>query len=102
LVLLNIEQHFLKQYKEIPSPNEQYLGFYKKRGTKMTAIKEERILESIGFKMPIDYLQLYYNLMHTHYINENSNSTSYSVSLFFEFIVTFISNNGLEFYSVEF
>ncbi|MBT2621258.1 hypothetical protein [Chryseobacterium sp. ISL-6] len=101
LVLLNIQKHFLQKYGEITEPGEQYLVFYKKRGTKIDMIKEERILESINFLFPNEYSRLYYSLMHTYYINEKSNSSSYSISIFFEFIVSFISNNELELFTVE-
>ena len=101
LVLLNIEKKFLKKYKSIDSPNEQYLNFYKKRGTKIHSLKEERILENINFLLPMNYAQLFYDLMHTYYINEKSDSSSYSISMFFEFIVSFIKQNELMFFEVE-
>lgn len=103
LALLNIEQDFKDRYGNISFPNEQYLVFYKKRGTKIniSQVKEERILESINFLLPVEYSELYYNLMHTYYINEKSDLSSYSISLFFEFIVSFISNNELNFLPVE-
>jgi hypothetical protein len=102
LVLLNMQEHFLKKYKVVAVPNEQYLGFYKKRGTKMSTVKQERVMESINFLLPVDYTQLYYDLMHTYYINEKSDSTSYSISIFFEYIVSFIGKKQLKFLSVEF
>lgn len=101
LALLNIEQDFKDRYGSISFPNEQYLAFYKKRGTKISQVKEERILENINFLLPVEYSALYFNLMHTYYINEKSNSSSYSISLFFEFIVFFIGNNELNFLPVE-
>lgn len=101
LALLNIEQDFKDRYGNISFPDEQYLVFYKKRGTKITQVKEERVSESINFLLPIEFSELYYSLMHTYYINEKSDSSSYSISLFFEFIVSFISNNELNFLPVE-
>lgn len=101
LALLNIEQDFKDRYGSISFPNEQYLAFYKKRGTKISQVKQERILENINFLLPVEYSELYFNLMHTYYINEKSNSSSYSISLFFEFIVLFIGNNELKFLPVE-
>ena len=101
LVLLNINKKFIKKYKSVDSPNEQYLNFYKKRGTKIHNSKEERILESINFLLPVGYAQLFYDLMHTYYINEKSDSSRSSISMFFEFIVSFIKQNELKFFEVE-
>ena len=101
LVLLNIEKKFRKKYKTIVSPDEQYLNFYKKRGTKIHSVKEERVVESINFLLPINYAQLFYDLMHTYYINEKSDSSSYSISMFFEFIVSFIKQNELKFFEIK-
>lgn len=101
LVLLNIEKKFLEKYKSIASPDEQFLNFYKKRGTKIYNSKEERILESINFLLPVNYAQLFYDLMHTYYINEKSDSSSYSISMFFEFIVPFLKQNELMFFKFE-
>lgn len=94
LVLLNIQNLFLEKYGKILSPDEEYLNFYKRKGKKITFIKEERILESINFLLPLQYAQLYYDLMHTFYINEKSNSPNFSISIFFEFIVSFIKQNA--------
>lgn len=101
LTLLNIEKIFRKKYKTIISPDEQYLNFYKKRGTKIHSVKEERVVESINFLLPVNYAQLFYSLMHTYYINEKSDSSSYSISMFFEFIVSFIKQNELKFFEVK-
>ncbi len=101
LALLNIEKKFRKKYKSIDSPNDQYLNFYKKRGTKLHNSKEERVVESINFLLPVNYAQLFYDLMHTYYLNEKSDSSSYSISIFFEFIVSFLKQNELKFFEFE-
>ncbi|KUJ56417.1 hypothetical protein [Chryseobacterium aquaticum] len=101
VTLLNVQKSFQQKYHKVTAPNEQYLVFYKKRGTKIENTKEERILESINFLLPLKYSDLYYELMHTYYINEKSDSSSYSISAFFEFLVSFVSKNPLEFFSVE-
>ncbi|OCA69130.1 hypothetical protein BBI01_18155 [Chryseobacterium artocarpi] len=101
LVLLNVQKNFQMKYGEVLKPNEQYLVFYKKRGTKIGQTKEERVLESINFLLPIKYSDLYYELMHTYYINEKSDSSSYSISAFFEFLVSFVSANTLDYFIVE-
>jgi hypothetical protein len=72
---------FQQKYHKVTAPNEQYLVFIK-RGTKIENTKEERILESINFLLPLKYSDLYYELMHTYYINEKSDSSSYSISAF--------------------
>lgn len=101
LTLLNVQKSFEEKYHKVIAPNDQYLIFYKKRGTKIDNTKEERILESINFLLPLKYSDLYYELMHTYYINEKSDSSSYSISAFFEFLVFFLSNNSLDFFPVE-
>jgi hypothetical protein len=72
---------FQQKYHKVTAPNEQYLVFIK-RGTKIENTKEERILESINFLLPLKYSDLYYELMHTYYINEKSDSSNYSISAF--------------------
>lgn len=101
IVLLNIEKHFKEIYGGVSEPNEDYVNFYKKRGTRSNNEVELGDIGNINFLLPTRYADLYFNLMHTYYINECSNLSSYSISQFFIYIVEFIETNKLVHYEVN-
>lgn len=90
-VLLNIKEIYTDKYKEILIADEQYLKFYKIK-KKHTGTKIERP-EKITFLLPLEYYNLYYNLMHTFYMNEKSSLQNYSISIYFNEIVLFLDEH---------
>jgi hypothetical protein len=97
VTLLNLEKEYLKKYKTILSPNEDYILFYKKKGTnihKEDFVKESK--ENINFSLEMEYHDLFYKLMHTFYINNSKNYSNYSSQMFFEEIVKYLTNNSLQ------
>lgn len=96
LVLLSIENHFKAIYGMIEKPSEDYIQFYKKRGTKANIDRIDVILDTVNFLLPLDYSDLYFSLMHTYYIHEKQDLSCYSISLFFEYIVIYINEYKIE------
>lgn len=99
LTLLNIEKSFKGLYGSISEPNEDYTAFYKKRGTKTVIDANDGDLGAVNFLIPVKYSDLYFNLMHTYYINECTNLSSYSISQFFVYIVDYVKKEKLENYT---
>lgn len=96
LVLYNLEKKFIKDYGSVIEPNEDYLKFYKKRGSRKNIVVKTKDLATINFLIPIRYAEMYFNLMHTYFVNECSELTSYSISQFFDFIVEYLSKEKME------
>lgn len=97
LVLLNIEQKFIADYGMIETPDKDFYKFYTKRGTKALVDKGDNIvIGKLNFLMPLKYSELYFDLMHTYYIKNKGGYRSYSISLFFEYIVEFIQTNKIK------
>lgn len=90
--LLNMEVEYLSRYNTILVPNENYLLFYRKKGTSIYSKNAEIKKANINFSLEKEYYDLYYNLMHTFYINEKNQQSNYSVSIFFDEIVNYITN----------
>lgn len=101
LVILNMEKHFEELYGKILIPDDDYISFYKKRGTKANIGRSDVALDSINFLLPIKYSDMYFNLMHTYYINEHEDLPSYSISLFFEYVVQFAKKEKIMFFEVH-
>lgn len=106
LCLLSIEVVFSQKYESIEIPSEDFLAFYKKRGTKskiedVDEVKTLGEMGSINFMLPRVYADLYFTLMHNYYINECGKKTSYSISQFFLFIVKFIEENNIDYKDVN-
>lgn len=101
LCLLTIESDFKLKYKTISIPDDDYLAFYKKRGTRSNIETDLGELASINFLLPTRYAELYFNLMHTYYINECSGLTSYSISQFFLYIVRYIEKHKVVFQTIN-
>lgn len=102
VVLLNLEKHFKAVYGKIEEPDEEYVNFYKKKGRKALNRGEDVVISGINFLVSQKYSWLYFTLMHTYYINEKSSSPSYSISQFFEYIVSYIETNSIELEDVYF
>ncbi|MCT2410006.1 hypothetical protein NZD88_20820 [Chryseobacterium antibioticum] len=96
VTLLNLETEYKKKYKTILLPSEEYILFYKKKGTNIHKeyIKESK--ENINFNLETEYYDLFYSLMHTFYINNSKNYSNYSSSIFFEEIVKYLTENTLQ------
>lgn len=96
-ILLNVKIIFLQKYGVLETPNADYLTFYRKRGTNIIPFLKGEKPGKINFNLTSEHLDLYYDLMHTHYINECSDYSNYSVSFFFSFLIDFIKENKLEY-----
>jgi hypothetical protein len=102
LVLCNLEADFNLKYGAIEEPNEDFIKFYQKRGNKASIVTRDiKIMGNISFLFPLKYADLYYRIMHTYYINEISNVSSYSISQFFYFIVGYIKSTDLRSYEIH-
>lgn len=101
LVLYNLEEDFKVRYGSILEPNEDYMKFYKKRGNKASiASRDVKKMGNISFLLPMRYTDLYYSIMHTYYINEQSSLASYSISQFFYYIVDYIKSKKIKSYEI--
>lgn len=102
LVLYNMETDFKAKYGSIEEPNEDFIKFYKKRGNKASiGSREVKVMGNMNFLLPIKYTDLYYRIMHTYYINEKGDLSSYSISQFFYFIVDYIKSTELRTYEIH-
>lgn len=101
LVLYNLETDFKARYGAISEPDKDYISFYQKRGNKASLSREVKVIGNISFLLPVKYTDLYYRIMHTYYINEMSNLSSYSISQFFYYIVEYIKVSTLKSYEIH-
>ena len=101
LVLYNLEIDFKEKYGKIEEPDKDYLSFYQKRGNKALLTREVKVKGHFTFILPVRFVELYYRLMHTYYINEVPHLASYSISIFFYYIVDYIKDKKLQFYDIN-
>jgi len=102
LVLMGMEEHFKKLYGAVLNPTEKYVAFYKRRGRKAIIRPVGTAMGSINFLLPERYAALYFDLMHTYYVNEKPHVPGYSISLFFEYIVDYIDAHDVRMADVRF
>lgn len=97
-ILLNFEENLKKRYNILSIPNEEYISFYKKKGTDISAKDDINKSKkgSITFNVENNYYDLYFTLMHTFFIHERKTQSNYSISIFFDEIVDFIRKNELK------
>lgn len=96
VILHNLKSEYELQYKNILTPDENYLLFYKKKGTSIHQTYTTENKKNINFSLnPEDY-NLYFNLLHTFYINNQQHYSNYSASIYFsEIVLNYLPNKKL-------
>jgi len=100
IAVKNIRTTYEKKYKKLLVPDSQYLKFYQTKSKASNARDFYNLdnMERITFVVDPYYLDLYHSLMHTFYINERTNLTSFSVSLYFSDFVQELKNIDINYY----
>lgn len=102
IAIKNIELYYKKKYKDILVPDTDYLAFYQRKSKASNANEFYNLedLERLTLVVKSPYIELFYSLMHTFYVNERSKLTSFSVSIYFYDFVTDLKNiNKIEYYN---
>lgn len=88
VILKNLENDYKIKYNGILTPDENYLLFYKKKGTSIHQSFSSENKKNINFSLNPEHYTLYFNLLHTFYINNQKGYSNYSASIYFSEIVT--------------
>jgi hypothetical protein len=96
VVLKNIQEDYIKLYNGILTPTENYLIFYKKKGTTIHQTFTRENKKNINFSLNQEDYNLYFNLLHTFYINNQQHYSNYSASIYFsEIVLNYLPNKKL-------
>lgn len=102
VTLQNLKEDYEKQYSKITSPTENYLIFYKKKGTTIHQTFTAQNKKTINFSLNQEDYNLYFDLLHTFYINNQKDYSNYSASIFFsEIVMNYLPNKQLKYYESE-
>ena len=97
LILLNMKEKFLQSNINLLSPNEDFIKFYKRKGTNINKENSEsQIKEKINFYLEIKYYNFFYVIMHNYYLQYEKDSSNFSSFVFFNKIIDFISKEELK------
>lgn len=95
IAMHNVKSFYEKKYKKILELDDQYLKFYqtKSKASNASDFYDLTDYEKLTIILEKEDIDLYYQLMHTYYMNERTNITAFSVSIYFIDLVKHLEND---------
>lgn len=98
IAMHNVKALYEKKYKKLLELDDQYLKFYQTKSKASNAGDFYDLVdyEKLTIILEKEDIDLYYQLMHTFYINERTNITAFSVSIYFIDFVKHLENDIID------